>query len=130
MQDLFNFGAREMLKRSDDLTFHEAADILLILAASAEEELSCRQELQRAVSQMTTQIREAPHVHLCRMFYAITAIDLHKSGLDLVTVPLLFAPFLCIKLSLGLFFSYCPFRHAFFDHVHLHSGESISSHTI
>eukprot|EP00435_Cladocopium_sp_Y103_P058927 s952_g20.t2 len=86
LQDLFNFGAREMLKRSDELTFHEAADILLILSACAEEDLSCWQDLQRAVSQMTTQFREAPHVYLCRMFYAITAIDLHKSGVDIVTV--------------------------------------------
>lgn len=80
LQDLFNLGARELLKRSDGLTFHEAADILLILAACDIPDLSCWQELQRAVSQMTTQFQMAPHVYLCRMFYAITAIDLHKSG--------------------------------------------------
>lgn len=115
LQDLFNLGARELLKRSDGLTFHEAADILLILAACDIPDLSCWQELQRAVSQMTTQFQMAPHVYLCRMFYAITAIDLHKSGLDIVTVPL------CEPVA-GRFFSYCPFRQAFFNHVHLHSG--------
>ena len=69
-----------MLKRSEEFTFHEAAEVLLGLATFAEEDLPCWHELQWVCSQMTSTLREAPPLYLCSMFYSITAIDLHKSG--------------------------------------------------
>lgn len=80
LQELFKLTSTEMLKRSEEFTFHEAAEVLLGLATFAEEDLPCWHELQWVCSQMTSTLREAPPLYLCSMFYSITAIDLHKSG--------------------------------------------------
>lgn len=78
LQDLFILASNEMVRRSNELTYLEASDALLTLAAFTEEEVP-HVQLQNAFSQ-TADFNKAPAIFLCRIFYAMTAIDLHKSG--------------------------------------------------
>lgn len=71
-----------MVRRSNELTYLEASDALLTLAAFTEEEVPNGKQLQSAFSQIAD-FNKAPAIFLCRIFYAMTAIDLQKSGREL-----------------------------------------------